>query len=233
MRTNQLLQNKHLKLGWWPLILTVGLGLLILFRQGSSPTIKDEVLSSVSPELAKTEQEIATREDDSFLPEYDAKTNSFFDDTSDERPLWQVSGLLVLKLAFVIGLAYLAIAGLSWLQKSKTSTMTSVSTIRILETTNLGPNQALHLIIVGGKTLLVGATEHQLCVLTELPDAALPLMDEDITFNELLNKQTPPSQPNQEMIGTSTSIIGDWQKVFGNLQSNLRRIREIADGFQR
>jgi flagellar biogenesis protein FliO len=230
MRPNQLLQNRQLKLGWWPLILTVGFGLLILFRQEVPPTAKDEPLSSVSPELAKTEQETIAPEDDAFLAEYDAKANSFFDASSDERPLWQVRGLLVLKLAFVIGLAYLAIAGLSWLQKSKIGIMTSESAIRILETTNLGPNQALHLIIIGEKTLLIGATEHQLCVLTELPDVALPLSDEDITFNELLNQQATPSQPSQGVPDTSTSIAVE--KVLSNLQSNLRRIQEAVEGFQ-
>jgi len=80
---------------------------------------------------------------------------------------------ITLKLAFVIALIYGCMYALKrwpggWFAASK-------KRVALLETTRLSPRQALHLVQVGDRTLLVGATDQAVTLLTEV---ALPAAGE-------------------------------------------------------
>jgi flagellar protein FliO/FliZ len=76
---------------------------------------------------------------------------------------------ITLKLALVIALIY----GCMWVLRRWPTGWMAVSKKRValLETTRLSPRQALHLVQVGDRTLLVGATDQAVTLLTEI---ALP-----------------------------------------------------------
>ena len=110
------------------------------------------------------------------------------------------------------------LAALRWLQRSSRHFAAKGSTVHVLETVGLAPGRTLHLIVVGNKTLLIGATDHQLSLLTELPDAALPLPQEDNAFDQALSRATE-----------TTSSLSEWQSVLDHLRAGVRRMRQ-AEG---
>jgi flagellar protein FliO/FliZ len=78
-----------------------------------------------------------------------------------------VLGMDVLfKLGVVIGLIYISL----YLLRRWRGALPGARTRRlsILETTPLTPRQALHLVQVGGRVLLIGATDQNLTMLTEI-----------------------------------------------------------------
>ncbi|HMQ51756.1 MAG TPA: flagellar biosynthetic protein FliO [Anaerolineae bacterium] len=152
---------------------------------------------------------------ETFLPEYDPQADLFETGPEQPEPVWQTATTLVLKLGLVLGLVYVSMAGLRWLKQHKVGGLGGGHTVRVLETTGLGPNQALHLVVVGDKTLLIGATPQQLSLISELTDISVPLPAESLNqtaeFETLLSRQ----QDSQA-----------WQSTLGTLRSNLHNIRE-------
>lgn len=223
-------QNRQLtgrRSGWggWLLLLLFGGGLLLLYVQtgflpdstvSATPTALSTLATGVTPE--------PTSETGYLLAEYDTSVPSFLDtgleaEAIDEPPLWQSAGEFALKLGLVIGLLYAALAGLRWLQGSgRRAAGPGGATIRILETTGLAPGRSLHLVVVGEKTLLIGATEHQLSLLAEVSEASLPLPDEELVspdFETALAASQPAAQATSE-----------WQMTMNHLRSGLHHLRE-------
>lgn len=222
--------KKRATFSWYIVLVMIGLGALLFSVQSSlfpanekqttnppsNQSQTDELLSPVA------EQQQNDPNDESYLPQYDPKTVPFLANTSeDERPLWLSGGEFVLKLLLVIGLIYLALIGLRWLQKSRQQLATGGATIRVLETTGLAPGRSLHLVTVGEKTLLIGATDHHLSVLAELANVITPLPEEESVFAETLSKAAGQmdSIPTQE-----------WQTAFDNLRNSVQRIRQGMSG---
>ena len=95
---------------------------------------------------------------------------------------------VTLKLAFVLALIYGCMFLLrrwpaGWLTASK-------KRVALLETTRLSPRQALHLVQVGDRTLLVGATDQAVTLLTEVacPAAAAPARPASPAFTQALDQ---------------------------------------------
>jgi flagellar biogenesis protein FliO len=167
----------------------------------------------------------------------------------DAEPMgWTQVLLLAAKLLLVIGLVYAALAGLRWLQrldkrmgKRMGQAVGDDTTIRVLETTGLAPGRALHLVVVGEKTLLIGATDHQLSLLAELsnetapgrpeshmPDEVSINPDEAGRFDEVLS-QGMQSLAEAEKPGlSSASPMGDWKAALNSVRAGMRRIRETV-----
>lgn len=223
-------QKQRFNFSWhiWLFIFVVG---LLLFSsqsffspvrtqpsQQSSDSTNDE-LEDASPTSTKEEHQAGTGEtEESFLAEYDAEAIPFLTENSaDQKPFWMSAGEWVLKLFVVIGLIFLALAGLRWLQKGRIEVTAGGTTIRVLETTGLAPGRSLHLVVVGEKTLLIGATDHQLSLLAELADVNTPLSEEISSFDEALA---------QSKIGSGLSRPLDWQIAFDNLRATVQRIRQ-------
>jgi flagellar biogenesis protein FliO len=251
---------------WWILILVSGLGLIMLSALAPSVQSPDDIGASSSqpgvndtpnallnqgtyPETGQTGGDRSTAEGDSFLAEYDLSSSPFLDADPKlastlnmaERPPLLVAAELGAKLILVIGLAYVVLAGLRWLQGNRyKSPGASSATINVLETTGLGPGRALHLVVVGEKTLLIGATEHQLSLLTELSDTAVSLpadMDiaEDEQFDQALDVQAaqPPVSPAQAQQESPPPTqprvpVSDLHAALAGLRASVQRIRESA-----
>ena len=227
---NRSLPGKKPGIGWWSVPIIVGLGLLFLLLQFAyQPPALKTLSPTATPKIDEGQPQRAA-EDNEFLADYDSTTDGFLESTlDDERPLWQLSGELFLKLVLVIGLAYLALAGLRWLQKSKHSPIAGSATINVLETTGLAPGRALHLVIVGEKTLLIGATDHQISLITELADTTPPMPAEGPTaFDETLNRHVAPEQA--PVANESTESAADWQATLDSLWAGICRIRELGGG---
>ena len=91
---------------------------------------------------------------------------------------------ITLKLALVLALIY---GGMYLLRRWPTGWFAaSKKRVALLETTRLSPRQALHLVQVGQRTLLIGATDQALTLLTEV---TLPAVGEPAAV------QTQPASP--------------------------------------
>jgi flagellar biosynthetic protein FliO len=172
------------------------------------PTTPDlpelEAIAESSTETSGDEG--ATAGNDFFLEEYNPDNSGLFtevpaDQTESTTPadedIFSIEyGLdIIAKLALVLGLLYLALYGLRRLQKNKNvQPSRNDTTINLLETTGLAPGRSLHLVVVGEKTLLIGATDQQISVLAELQDATIPVLEEteEESFTDVLQAQSPP-----------------------------------------
>jgi flagellar biogenesis protein FliO len=239
-------QSRRSLNGWWLLIVAIGIGQLFLLGRMPYASSMDEAetatISSTDvqgPEedsdaeskpipfmgeaISDPEQRTQVQdltEADSFLTDYDFTTDSFLtDNTPADRPMWQAGGELALKLVLVIGLIYLVLAGLRWLQRRESRSTSNSAAIRILESTGLAPGQTLHLVVVGEKTLLIGATDQRLSILAELADIATSFSDETSELDESLTGVGPLAGPAL-----------DWEITMENLRTGVRRIREATGG---
>jgi flagellar biogenesis protein FliO len=172
---------------------------------------------------------------------------------------WTQVLLLAAKLILVIGLVYAVLAGLRWLRRLGTGQVgqrrsgDQNPTIHVLETATLTPSRSLHLISVGEKTLLIGATDQQLSLLAELADVATPLpdipvessssfehsVDEAHRFDEVLSSVHQPIGPpwgkgpvgDWQPQGAAWQPQGAaWQAALDSLRAGVRRIRESVGG---
>ncbi|NJN92608.1 MAG: flagellar biosynthetic protein FliO [Anaerolineales bacterium] len=228
---HQRLQRRRFNFGWSIWLIIFSLGFLLFFGQSllypvgtepsrslSTPT-KEELVKESSVAILEERQAEVDETEGAFLDEYDSETIPFLAESSaDDKPLWMSTGELALKLLLVIGLVYLALTGLRWLQKSRIQADAGGTTIRVLETTGLAPGRSLHLVVVGEKTLLIGATDHQLSLLAELADVATsPLSEEMSSFDEALS---------QSKFDNNLSRPLDWQSAFEHLRATVQRIRQ-------
>ena len=103
----------------------------------------------------------------------------------------------LLKLAFVLGLAYLTILALKWLSARREIVPRGTRDIRIVETLGLPTGGHLHLVSVQGRTLLIGAAAGQVSLLTELEaeEASEEIKDAGSRFAEHLEKYYVSGKP--------------------------------------
>lgn len=80
---------------------------------------------------------------------------------------------VTVKLVGVLGLAYLALAALRRYSQG-VALGTSVSTLKVVESTTLAPNRALYVVQVGEQRLLLGVTPTTITTLATLPEGASP-----------------------------------------------------------
>ncbi|MCB0191862.1 MAG: flagellar biosynthetic protein FliO [Anaerolineae bacterium] len=223
MKKNKRWWNETSSVKKWSIFLIVGACILLLSGQLIQSSPIDQPVNKTS--ILET-QEMSTSvsdKDDLFLSEYNPESDTFFNsETSDENFSWHGGSALVFKLAFVLGMIYLVMRGLRWLQKNQQSTDGNGAAIRILETTGLAPGRNLHLIVVGEKTLLIGTTEQQFTLLAELDNIIPPLQDDEEVkasaslFEEVLQKQQQPQ----------TALSVDWDTALNGLRTGIQRFRE-------
>jgi flagellar biosynthetic protein FliO len=65
--------------------------------------------------------------------------------------------------------------------------------VKVIETTHLTPRRAIHLVQVGDRKLLIGATDQSIALLTEIDDQPAGTIASDATFSELLSVAAQPS----------------------------------------
>jgi flagellar biosynthetic protein FliO len=64
--------------------------------------------------------------------------------------------------------------------------------VQVLETTHLSPRRAIHLIQIGDRKLLIGATDQSVSLLTEIDDQPIESGDPSATFADLLAESAQP-----------------------------------------
>ncbi|HHW12407.1 MAG TPA: flagellar biosynthetic protein FliO [Firmicutes bacterium] len=106
-----------------------------------------------------------------FIPlaEFDSETFSITQEVTPE-PSFSYFQLISYLLCFVLVL-YLASKAARWL--GRVAGGRSGLHLRLVDTLHLGPNRAVHLIMVGKQLFLVGAAERNLTLLTEISDPDL------------------------------------------------------------
>ncbi len=166
-----------------------------------------------------------------FLPDYDSTVDPVAVAESDNRPFWQIALDMGVKLLLVIGLVYATLLGLRWLQKFKNPMNDSGAAIQVLETVGLAPGRSLHLIVVGEKTLLLGSTEQNISLLSELADAHIPLPEEESSAFEAQLSQTETSPFPIEDIPAEVSVP-PWQTTLSQLHHNVQSMRQTVGGLK-
>ena len=77
-----------------------------------------------------------------------------------------------LKVALAVVIAVAATAGVRWLQQqARRGWRATTRAVRVLETVALGQQRAVHLISVGGRTLLIASTPSQVAMLADIGPA--------------------------------------------------------------
>lgn len=196
-------KSKKINSIWWVILGIAGAALVLYLQQlpsGPAATNDSATTQPVQPTGASTETVSAAEpsEEGEYLAKYDPENTTLLDTASaDNRSGWEIALDFGVKLLIIVGLVYLALYGLRWLQRGRYKNISDGATINVLETTGLSPGRSLHLVVVGEKTLLLGATDHQISVLTELADAHVPLSDEESEFDEALEQQQiqPDTEP--------------------------------------
>lgn len=226
MFKNKRLHDEQLSIKKWLLFLVIGSGILLFLGRFiyASPTTPSSDKTSL-PQIQKESTQEAPSDEALFLAEYDPNTDTFFNtETGEERPLWQEGGILALKLALVLVVVYLSMTGLRWLQKGQQNIGGSGATIRVLETTSLAPGRYLHLVVVGEKTLLIGATDQQFTMLAELAQIIPPLPDDTSTEDQA--SPFEEALQNQQQKQFQTTAASEWEVALNGLRASINRFRD-------
>lgn len=187
MNLEHLTSKRPPALKWWILALVCGLGIIGLSEFGLSQLPPLDIEATPAPAQPAAAQpaaapDVSDAEAATPFLEYDAEAIPFLEDNAArvDQPFWETALDTGLKLAVVLGLLFLSLKGLRWLQKKGFQQTDGSPTIQVLETVGLAPGRNLHLIVAGDKTLLVGSTESQVSFLTEVSSAPVPLPDTEV-----------------------------------------------------
>ncbi len=66
--------------------------------------------------------------------------------------------------------------------------------VKVIETTHLNPRRAIHLVQIGDRKLLIGATDQSISLLTELDDHPAGPVEASTPFADLLSVAAQPSE---------------------------------------
>ncbi len=122
-----------------------------------------------------------------------------------------------LGLGLRLGLVLLAIWGAIvamrwWVRRQAGASDTTARRLELLETRSLGPNRALHLVRVGGRAVLIGATTERI--------SALLAVDDPAEVERLLEVEEVP--------GAGPPSLGDLRRGLGGVLSRLTAPRASA-----
>lgn len=220
-------EKKPGKSAWLWLVMFLVFAVVVLFGQSAlvppPPTPTPTAVADVSADDAAAPN-------DSFLPDYQSTLDpNIAALEADNRSFLQIGIDMAVKLAIVIALVYGLLLGLRWLQQFKNPIKSGGAAIQVLETVGLAPGRSLHLIVVGEKTLLLGSTEQNIALLTELADAHVPMPDEDIavageasSFETVLTQTAPP-------VETPPAPMDVWQNTLSSLRHNVQEMRDVME----
>jgi flagellar biogenesis protein FliO len=107
-----------------------------------------------------------------------AQPNNWFGDIVD----------VLIKLVVVLGVLYLCLRGLRYLNNKSRAATSAGSPVKVLYSTSLAQHQNLYLVELGDKVLLLGGTSNQIGLLSEIADKDL--------IAALHSSAASPSQPS-------------------------------------
>lgn len=216
-------KKKDQKFNWLWVVMLAALFAMVYFGQSTfAPPPSVAPTATPAPEVTP----VAT----AFLPDYDSTADPVTAAETDNRPFWQIALDMGVKLLLVIGLVYATLLGLRWLQKFKNPMSDGGATIQVLETVGLAPGRSLHLIVVGEKTLLLGSTEQNISLLSELADAHIPLPEEEPSAFETQLSQTEIAFPADEI--PAEPGVPPWQATLSQLHHNVQSMRQTVGGLK-
>jgi flagellar biogenesis protein FliO len=138
---------------------------------------------------------------------------------------------MIIKLGVVLILAYLTILALKLLSDKRESSPRTKRDLKLMDTVKLSNTSSLHLVEVGGKTLLIGSSSGQVNLLREMEAAEETKQSpaEDHRFSEYLEKYSGALQKTP-----AGRVAGLLRDCAVHLQSRKRKIGDIgatsADG---
>lgn len=148
--------------------------LILVCVLGISPVFSAENIPSAtatSPiNIAHLNQKIAQSQTtnfpkSSFLPKYK-------ESNSQQQPNLKISVLGVfLQLIVVLGIIYLIVLLVRYFLNNKSSQNTSNKIVKVIESHYLTPKQALHIVEIGSKIFILGASDHAFSNLSEITDS--------------------------------------------------------------
>ncbi len=173
-----------------------------------------------------------------LVPDYSQFTTGPDADLPSSDWLGLLAGMIV-KLALVIGLIYLAIKALrSYVYKGQ-GAFAAKKPVSLLGSLNLSPNKTVYVLEVGRKILVVGGTQNQLSLLTEIQDqeaidevrslsAVNPAADQFSSFLNAARQQfsTRETPPQDAPIHSALQMKVDEGRAF--LQSKIAGVRPSA-----
>ncbi|HOK53047.1 MAG TPA: flagellar biosynthetic protein FliO [Armatimonadota bacterium] len=131
---------------------------------------------------------------------------------------------MIIKLGLVLGLAYATILALKLLSERRDSSLHTGHGLKVVDTVRLSNTSSLHLVDVGGKTLLLGCSSGQVNLLKEIePESAemeKPAPAEAGKFSEYLEKYSSGSFQNTP----AGRIAGLLRDCVQHLQSRKSRL---------
>lgn len=208
------------------LITIILLGIIFLVGR---PSYAENPASLVGKTPTVARQTVNKEESDIF-----AKLNAPEDKAKDEdiktSPALLAVSLLV-KLIFVLAIAYGCIYLLKRYSNLKTSIIDNKKNIKILEHTSIGTGRNLHLVSIGGRNLLLGSTPQNISILAEIDSDQLTEMLEEqpAGFKEQLSQFMGQSEKKEEaaksvaeMLRESTSSLRDTVSQVNKLRGDIR-----------
>lgn len=237
------LRQKKVSRGWWVVLAVAGAALIYFLNQVPPPlsAVSPTPVSNTTVTPSQTDPSPETKSETPYLAEYDPDANPMLETGTTDKQEWELGFDVVIKLGLVLALVYAAMLSLRWLKKGKHQHLTGGATINVLETTGLAPGRSLHLVVVGDKTLLLGATDTHISLLAELPDAAVPLPEETTEFAQVITTQTeaiandelPPhlkSLDEPTSAEESVEYVPDWHTAVAGIRAGIRRLQESVGG---
>jgi len=134
---------------------------------------------------------------------------------------WQVGLSVIGSLMLVVVAAYGTVWGIRFLLSRKGALGERTTFIRVREKVNLSPNQSLYLVEMGGRALLLGATDHQISMLAELNGELLQEFKGEesfaVRFAQAIEAPSAPSIAWKE----------NMEAAFDRLRAAVNRLREL------
>lgn len=175
-------------------------------------------------------QQVSPQEKDIFAS-LNAPETKEQEKSEDPSMVATVIGFIA-KLILVLAIAYACIFALKKINTFKAGVVDSKKRVIVLEHTSIGPGRQLHLVSVGGKSLLIGSTPQQVSILTELDPDLIPDYQEEETasfkeqFSQFLGhnpKKAEAAKSVAEMLRESTNELRGTVTQIGKLRGNLRQ----------
>jgi flagellar biosynthetic protein FliO len=146
----------------------------------------------------------------------------------DNTP-WYVTALSFIgKFVLVIALIYITIFLLKKFSSIKPTVGGSNLHVRVLENTALAPNRSLHVVQIGGKTLLISSTPSQVSLISELNSEDVPKTDGEIIqpagFKDQLSMFLGSKQPGSDSAKSVSQML---RESTGFLQDKVREVSTV------
>ncbi len=211
------------------LLKLIVLGLIAYMVLCAQPVVAEPATEKAISSSASSQQ-LSSQEKDIFAS-LNAPETKEQEKSEDPSMFVTVIGFIA-KLILVLAIAYACIFALKKINTFKAGVVDSKKRVVVLEHTSIGPGRQLHLVSVGGKSLLLGSTPQQVSILAELDPDLIPDYQEEETvgFKEQLSqflghnpKKAEAAKSVAEMLRESTTELRGTVTQVGKLRGSLRQ----------